>query len=70
MAGRKSGKAAKVSENGVPEHTHDFDHKHKRRRGRRLLFLLALAGGVFVALKRRQQQDELDEGVWHEAPTA
>jgi hypothetical protein len=67
MTGRRSGK---VDEVDVPEHTHDIDHKHKSRRGRRLLFLLALAGGVFVALKRRQQQDDLDEGVWHEAPTA
>jgi hypothetical protein len=67
MGGKRSGKADEVD---VPEHTHDFDHKHKRRRGRRLLVLLLLAGGVLVAMKRRQQQDDLDEGVWHEAPAS
>jgi len=61
-------RSGRVKDEDVPEHTHDFGHRHKRRRGRRLLFLLALAGGVFLVMRRRQQQDDLDEGVWHEAP--
>jgi hypothetical protein len=54
----------------VPEHMHEFGHKHKRRRGRRLAFLLAVAGGVMYAMRRRQQSEDADEGVWHEAPNA
>ena len=53
----------------VPPHTHDFDHKHKRK-GRRLAFLLALGGGVLVAMRRRKAQNDLDEGVWHEASSS
>jgi hypothetical protein len=64
--GRKH-RAAEDAE--VPEHTHEFDHKHRRRRGRRLAFLLALVGGIVIAMRRRQSRDDLDEGVWHEAPT-
>lgn len=41
----------------------------RRRRGRRLALLLAVAGGIGYALMRRQQRQDLDEGVWHEAPT-
>lgn len=41
----------------------------RRRRGRRLALLLAVAGGIAYALMRRQQRQDLDEGVWHEAPT-
>jgi hypothetical protein len=62
--GRKGG--AKVA---VPPHTHDLDHKHKRKGPRRLLFLLAVGSGVFVAMKRNQKRKDLDEGVWHEAPS-
>jgi type VI protein secretion system component VasF len=43
--------------------------KRRRRRGRRALFWLALLGGLAYALVRwQQQQVDLDEGVWHEAP--
>jgi hypothetical protein len=52
----------------VPEHAHEFEHRHKTGRGRRLLLLLALAGGVAFVVRRKQQRAELDEGVWHEAP--
>jgi hypothetical protein len=62
--GRGKGKLA------VPDHTHDFEHKHTRRNGRRLAFLLALGGGVLVAMRRKKNHDDLDEGVWHEAPTS
>jgi hypothetical protein len=54
----------------VPEHTHEFEHEHKTGRARRLALLVALAGGVFYMLRRRQQRSALDEGVWHEAPSA
>jgi hypothetical protein len=42
-----------------------------RHRGRRTLFWVALLGGIVYALVRwQQQQVDLDEGVWHEAPDA
>lgn len=52
------------------EHGAELTAKPKRRRGRRLALLLAVAGGIAYALKRRQQRQDLDEGVWHEAPAA
>jgi|GraSoiStandDraft_23_1057293.scaffolds.fasta_scaffold1792334_1 hypothetical protein len=54
----------------VPEHSHGFEHEHKSRRGRKLVFLLAMAGGFAYVMRRKQQRAALDEGVWHEAPTA
>ncbi len=32
--------------------------------------LLAVAGGVFYLMRRSQQRAKIDEGVWHEAPSA
>jgi hypothetical protein len=57
-------------EAAVPEHTHEFDHKHKKRRGRKLAFLIAVVGGVMYAMRRKQHSEDADEGVWHEAPNA
>ncbi|HEY2960070.1 MAG TPA: hypothetical protein VGM21_17965 [Actinomycetota bacterium] len=54
----------------VPEHSHELEHEHKPRRGRKLIFLLAMAGGFAYVMRRKQQRAALDEGVWHEAPTA
>lgn len=54
----------------VPEHSHEFEHEHKPRRGRKLVFLLAMVGGFAYVMRRKQQRAALDEGVWHEAPSA
>jgi hypothetical protein len=54
----------------VPEHSHEFEHEHKPRRGRKLAMLLAVAGGIFYLVRRNQRRASIDEGVWHEAPTA
>jgi hypothetical protein len=57
-------------EEQVPEHSHEFAHEHRqRRRGRRLAVLLALAGGIAWFVRRNQRRAEIDEGVWHEAPS-
>ena len=40
------------------------------RRGRRLALLLAVAGLATYLVRRNQRKAELDEGIWHEAPTA
>jgi hypothetical protein len=52
------------------EHTHEFEHEHRSGRKRKLALLLAIAGGIAWVLRRNQRRAELDEGVWHEAPTA
>jgi hypothetical protein len=49
---------------------HSYEHGHRSRRGRKLVFLLAMAGGFAYVMRRKQQRAALDEGVWHEAPTA
>jgi hypothetical protein len=54
----------------VPDHTHEFAHEHRPRRGRRLALLLAVAGGIAYLVRRNQRKTEIDEGVWHEAPSA
>jgi hypothetical protein len=45
------------------------EHEDRSRRGRKLALLLALAGGAAYLLRRNQRKAELDEGIWHEAPT-
>jgi hypothetical protein len=54
----------------VSEHSHELEHEHRSRRGRKLAVLLALAGGAAYLLRRNQRKAELDEGIWHEAPTS
>jgi hypothetical protein len=54
----------------VAEHTHEFEHEHRSGRGRKLALLLAVAGGIAWVMRRNQRRAELDEGVWHEAPSA
>jgi hypothetical protein len=51
----------------VPDHSHELEHEHKSRRGRKLVFLVAVVGGLAYAVRRKQQRAALDEGVWHEA---
>jgi hypothetical protein len=48
----------------------DETGEHRPRRGRRLALLLALAGLATYLVRRNQRKAELDEGIWHEAPTA
>jgi hypothetical protein len=43
--------------------------KPRRRRGRKLVLLAALAGTATYLVRRNQRKAELDEGIWHEAPT-
>jgi hypothetical protein len=38
-------------------------------RGRKLAVLLALAGAATYLVRRNQRKAELDEGIWHEAPS-
>ena len=56
-------------EDQLPEHSHELEHDHRPRRGRKLALLLALAGAAAYLVRRNQRKAELDEGIWHEAPT-
>jgi len=63
------GRARKQSLEEGSEQASDGAGAPRRRRGRRTLFWVAVLGGVAYALVRwQQQQVDLDEGVWHEAP--
>jgi ferric-dicitrate binding protein FerR (iron transport regulator) len=63
------GRARKQAVEEESEHASEAAAKPKRRRGRRTLFWVALLGAIAYALVRwQQQQVDLDEGVWHEAP--
>jgi hypothetical protein len=44
--------------------------ERRPRRGRKLALLLALAGLATYLVRRNQRKAELDEGIWHEAPTS
>jgi hypothetical protein len=57
-------------EDDLPEHTHEFEHEHRSGRKRKLALLLAVAGGIAFLLRRNPRRAALDEGVWHEAPSA
>jgi hypothetical protein len=66
-------------EDQVPEHNDESaqsaepdpggEPRPRRRRGRRLALLVALAGAATYLVRRNQRKAELDEGIWHEAPT-
>jgi len=42
--------------------------EHRSRRGRKLALLVALAAAAYV-VRRNQRKAEIDEGIWHEAPS-
>ena len=54
---------------GSAESADDAEPKPRRRRGRKLVLLAALAGAATYLVRRNQRKAELDEGIWHEAPT-
>ena len=54
---------------GSAESADDAEPKPRRRRGRKLVLLAALAGTATYLVRRNQRKAELDEGIWHEAPT-
>ncbi len=60
-------KRTEVGAEAVSDHAHD---EHKPRRVRKLALLLALAGGTLYLVRRSQRRANIDEGVWHEAPSA
>jgi hypothetical protein len=55
-------------EDQLPQHD-ELDPKHRPRRGRKLALLVALAGAATYIVRRNQRKAEIDEGIWHEAPS-
>ena len=49
--------------------TEDNTAGRRSGRGRKLALLLALAGAVAFFVRRKQRKSEIDQGVWHEAPS-
>ena len=47
------------------------EQRERRPRGkRRLAMLLAITGGAVYLVRRNQRRAKIDEGVWHDAPSA
>lgn len=62
--------ARKTADADVVAEQDESEHERKPRGKRKLAMLLAVAGGVFYLMRRNQRRAKIDEGVWHEAPTA
>jgi ferric-dicitrate binding protein FerR (iron transport regulator) len=69
--GRKRRDEDQLSEHDATpaDSAEDAEPKPRRRRGRKLVLLAALAGAATYLVRRNQRKAELDEGIWHEAPT-
>jgi hypothetical protein len=67
----EDGMARKTADDAdVVAEQRDIEHERKPRGRRKLAMLLAVAGGIFYLMRRSQQRAKIDEGVWHEAPSA
>jgi hypothetical protein len=63
------GRKRKV-EDQLPEHDElESQPEHRSRRGRKLFLLAALAAASAYVVRRNQRKAEIDEGIWHEAPS-
>jgi hypothetical protein len=51
-----------------PPQQDELEPERRSRRGRKLALLVALAGAAYV-VRRNQRKAEIDEGIWHEAPS-
>ncbi len=65
--GRKRSEAEATA---VSDNARGVEHERRPRRVRKLAVLLALAGGALYLVRRNQRRASIDEGVWHEAPSA
>jgi hypothetical protein len=61
------GRKRKV-EDQLPKHD-ELEPEHRSRRGRKLLLFAALAAASAYLVRRNQRKAEIDEGIWHEAPS-
>jgi hypothetical protein len=61
------GRKRKV-EDQLPKHD-ELEPEHRSRRGRKLFLFAALAAASAYLVRRNQRKAEIDEGIWHEAPS-
>ena len=54
-------------EDQLPEQN-ELEPEHRSRRGRKLALLVVLAAAAYM-VRRNQRRAEIDEGIWHEAPS-
>jgi hypothetical protein len=54
-------------EDQLPQHD-ELEPEPRSRRGRKLAMLVALAAAAYM-VRRNQRKAEIDEGIWHEAPS-
>jgi hypothetical protein len=52
-----------------PPQQDELKPEPRSRRGRKLALLVALAGAAAYVVRRNQRKAEIDEGIWHEAPS-
>jgi hypothetical protein len=52
-----------------PPQQDELEPEGRSRRGRKLALLVALAGAAAYVVRRNQRKAEIDEGIWHEAPS-
>ena len=52
-----------------PPQQDELELEPRSRRGRKLALLVALAGAAAYVVRRNQRKAEIDEGIWHEAPS-
>ena len=47
----------------------ELEPGRRSRRGRKLALLVAVASAFAYLVRRNQRKAEIDEGIWHEAPS-
>ncbi len=47
----------------------ELESERRSRRGRKLALLVAVASAFAYLVRRNQRKAEIDEGIWHEAPS-
>jgi len=52
-----------------PTQQDELEPEPRSRSGRKLALLVALAGTAAYVVRRNQRKAEIDEGIWHEAPS-
>ena len=63
------GRKRKAEDQPTQQDELELEPEPGSRRGRKLALLVALAGAAAYVVRRNQRKAEIDEGIWHEAPS-
>ena len=63
------GRKRQVEDQQPEQNELEPEPEDRSRRGRKLALLVALAGAATYLVRRNQRKAEIDEGIWHEAPS-